>query len=274
MLAPSVVSAQTWDQAGERAQGMGGAFVAVADDASAVYWNPAGLATGSFFDVQADAGKSRKAFVGAAVPVLAFAYYRIRSAVSSSADRKNDGSGEVRVSTQDTQNAGISLVQTIAGTWVIASSLRAVTDGGHTAFDLDLGTMASMGNVRVGVTTRNLRKGLDTQRQVRLGAAFVPRSLPTGVLGPFSVSFDADLTRTATVDGDQRQMAAGVERWWAQGRLGTRVGLHWNTIGAGESAIAGGLTVKLPRSIFAEGHVTKGQKTHDSDWGVGLRVTF
>jgi hypothetical protein len=253
---------------------MGGAFVAVADDASAMYWNPAGLATGSTFDVQVDAGKSRKAFIGAALPVLAFAYYRVRSAVSTSADRKNDGSGEVRVWTQDTQNAGVSLVQTIAKTWVIASSLRAVSGGGRTAFDLDLGTMASMGNVRVGLTTRNLREGLDTQRQIRLGAAFVPRSLPTGVLGPFSVSFDADLTTTATVDGDERQMAAGVERWWAQGLLGTRVGLHWNTISAGEAALAGGLTVKLPHSLFAEGHVTKGQKTRDSDWGLGLRVTF
>ena len=176
--------------------------------------------------------------------------------------------------TRDTQNAGVSLVQTIAKTWVIASSLRAVSGEGRTAFDLDLGTMASMGNVRVGLTARNLREGLDTQRQVRVGAAFVPRSLPTGVLGPFSVSFDADLTTTATVDGDERQMAAGVERWWGQGLLGTRVGLHWNTIRAGEAALAGGLTVKLPHSLAAEGHLTKGQRTRDSDWGVGLRVTF
>ena len=32
---------------GTRASGMAGAFVAVADDATAVYWNPAGVATGS-----------------------------------------------------------------------------------------------------------------------------------------------------------------------------------------------------------------------------------
>ena len=32
--------------------GMGGAFVAVADDGSAIYWNPAGLATGPYFELR------------------------------------------------------------------------------------------------------------------------------------------------------------------------------------------------------------------------------
>ena len=33
---------------------MGGAFVGVADDASAVYWNPAGLAGGAYFSLVLD----------------------------------------------------------------------------------------------------------------------------------------------------------------------------------------------------------------------------
>ena len=36
--------AQTFEAVGTRAAGMAGAFVAVADDASAAYWNPAGFA--------------------------------------------------------------------------------------------------------------------------------------------------------------------------------------------------------------------------------------
>ena len=192
LFSPSLLAAQTWGHVGERSQGMGGAFVAVADDASAIYWNPAGLATGSTFDAQIDLGApkttkgvpaaGRNMFVGASLPVLAFAYYRTHPAVFTSADRKNGGSGEVRVSALETQNAGVSLVQTVVKTLVMGSTLRLVHGAGRTAFDLDLGTMASMGDIRVGLTARNLRKPLDMQRQVRLGVAFVPRSLPTGVL--------------------------------------------------------------------------------------------
>lgn len=38
------VAGQSFETVGTRARGMGGAFVAVADDASATWWNPAGLA--------------------------------------------------------------------------------------------------------------------------------------------------------------------------------------------------------------------------------------
>ena len=207
IFSSSPSGAQTHEQVGERAQGMGGAFVAVADDATAIYWNPAGLATGSTFDAQLGLtapqstlkipNPQRPIFVGAAMPALGFAYYRVSSAVSSSADRKNGGSGELRVSALDTANFGVSLVQTVVDKVVVGTTLRIVNGADKTGFDLDVGTMASIRDVRVGITARNLRESVDTQRHVRLGAAFVPRALPSGVMGPFSVAVDVDLTRSS-----------------------------------------------------------------------------
>src|SRR5258705_3280193 len=52
----SVCSAQIVESVGNRALGMGGAFVAVATDSSATWWNPAGLATGPFADVAVGPG--------------------------------------------------------------------------------------------------------------------------------------------------------------------------------------------------------------------------
>jgi hypothetical protein len=287
LLLPALCHAQVSPQIGERAQGMGGAFVAVADDATAIYWNPAGLATGGIFDAQVDLtlpprsvdnpGAQRPMFIGAAIPALGLAYYRLRSAVSTSADRKNGQTEELGSPALETGNFAVSLVQTVVRTVVVGSTLRLVTGGGRTSADVDAGAMASVGWVRVGLVARNLREALDSQRQVRLGAALVPRSLPTRWPGPFSLAFDADATRTAAAIGavgDVRQAALGSEQWWAKGAFGTRVGLHWSTLGAADAAVAWGATVKLPRSIFAEGHMTKGHKAGSKEWGLGLRITF
>ena len=88
-------SAQGFEAVGTRALGMGGAFVAVADDASAVYWNPAGHATGAFLSLVADTNRSetrlnRSESETAAVDesglllifstsTSGFSYYRLRS---------------------------------------------------------------------------------------------------------------------------------------------------------------------------------------------------
>src|SRR5215831_11915048 len=49
-LSAVTASAQTTDVIGIRANGMAGAFTAVADDATAGWWNPAGLAGGALFN--------------------------------------------------------------------------------------------------------------------------------------------------------------------------------------------------------------------------------
>src|SRR5262245_34568384 len=83
LMRPSIASAQTTDAIGVRAQGMGGAFTAVADDATATYWNPAGLAGGALFNGLLEYARPDRDFsetvrgVAAAYPALGIAYYRL-----------------------------------------------------------------------------------------------------------------------------------------------------------------------------------------------------
>src|SRR5262245_61737355 len=55
LLRARPAAAQAEPAVGVRAAGMGGAFTAVADDGSASFWNPAGLASGSLVSVTLDA---------------------------------------------------------------------------------------------------------------------------------------------------------------------------------------------------------------------------
>ena len=50
LFLPERASAQIVEAVGSRALGMGGAFVAVANDSSATWWNPGALAAGPFID--------------------------------------------------------------------------------------------------------------------------------------------------------------------------------------------------------------------------------
>ena len=100
LAAPSRADAQSMEAVGTRALGMGGAFVAVADDATATYWNPAGVATGATFSALFDvntsdlvAGGDDSAALSAetraqdlsgralamATPPLGLSYYHIRT---------------------------------------------------------------------------------------------------------------------------------------------------------------------------------------------------
>lgn len=287
LFTPQFSAAQTFGSVGERAQGMAGAFVAVADDASAIYWNPAGLAwpTGSTFDAQFGIGPDT-AFLGICLPPLGLSYYRL-PIVFASGNRQNDGSGKVEIRPLMTSNVGITVNQTIVNGLVIGSTIRLVSGGfedlpGRTTVDFDAGAMYSAGNFRAGLTARNLRKPefqgesgpFSVSRQVRAGVAFVPRSLPTGAHGPFSLAFDADLTRTAGLAAvDRRVAAVGTEYWLGKGRIGARAGVRWSTVDDPSPAISGGLTVRLPHSAFVEGHLTN-SKDDDVEWGVGARFTF
>ncbi len=87
-LAGSPAAGQTFEMVGQRALGMGGAFVAVANDSSATWWNPAGLATGPFLDAALGGGVSTLERLPGShsgvwsfsigTPPLGLSYYRLR----------------------------------------------------------------------------------------------------------------------------------------------------------------------------------------------------
>ena len=88
VLGNAPAAGQSFESVGQRALGMGGAFVAVANDGSATWWNPAGLATGPFLDVSvgrvsgaADsrlpAARSGVWSLALATPPLGISYYRL-----------------------------------------------------------------------------------------------------------------------------------------------------------------------------------------------------
>jgi hypothetical protein len=294
---PASVLAQSFGGVGARADGMGGAFVAVADDASAVYWNPAGIATGATFDLQVSKGRESGLFVAAALPVLGASYYKTRHVtglptVSSFPDRQNGGSGELPVRTLTTTNFGVTVVQTVVPGLVLGTTARVVRGSidsldsstgntSRTTFDLDAGAMVSAWDMRFGLTARNLREPefqtevgmVRMNRQFRVGAALAPRALPTGVHGPFTLAIDADLTTTADVWGNRRTAAAGGEYWLAKGLVGVRAGVRWSTLGDSTKALSGGISVRLPRSIHVEGQITN-EAEQKNEWTIGARVTF
>jgi hypothetical protein len=79
---------QIVEAVGGRALGMGGAFVAVADDSTATWWNPAGLAAGPFVEVAAGgartdidnglpARRERGLWFSASIPPFGLSYYRV-----------------------------------------------------------------------------------------------------------------------------------------------------------------------------------------------------
>src|SRR5689334_3442728 len=154
LAAPS--TAQDLPAPGVRAAGMGGAFTAVADDASAVYWNPAGLASGSFFSLVLDHNsrdEGSATLLALGTPPLGFAYYR-----TATGSRGNGRNSLVA------HHAGATVLQSLGEHLVVggtAKYVHGVVEGGGTSvssnkFDVDLGVMLKGSLGRIGVSAQNL----------------------------------------------------------------------------------------------------------------------
>lgn len=147
---PCVANAQSIDVMGARAAGMAGAFVGVADDASAAYWNPAGLAAGSYFSLVLDGGTERASpeeslqgrkqssyFLGATIPALGLTYYRLQRSFAApfellvpvgevASSRTLIGEAPVRLDSLVTHHAGVTLVQSVYPNVAVGATLKLV----------------------------------------------------------------------------------------------------------------------------------------------------
>lgn len=148
LLLPPPAAAQGLEILGNRAAGLS-AFVAVADDASAVAWNPAGLVIGPIFNVLLDFERSTEQpstapaqsngragrlggslFAFAALPV-GLSYYRLRTtaidastpAVVGSPDRQIK---HVVVRSLVTSNVGVTVLQSMGNYFTVGATARLV----------------------------------------------------------------------------------------------------------------------------------------------------
>jgi hypothetical protein len=307
-LSTAAQAQPTFESAGERALGMGGAFVAVADDASSAHWNPAGLATGgpagmtvgwlragaARGDDPAAAGarRLRGTYTSLGTLPLGISYGTFKlTALGEGVD------GGLSASTLRTNQFGVTILQSVADGLVVGSTVRylrgdVVTtplEGGSVddalsltddlegkrsgSFDLDLGVMADMRRVRVGLTLKNLRsptfgdvaiRRITLPRQTRLGVAL----LPTDGL---TLALDMDLETVDLLDDPHRMVAIGGEARLAQ-RLLARSGVRWSIEGARRFVVAAGMSVSIRRGLWLDGHYAQNRRGEDREFGVALRA--
>jgi hypothetical protein len=140
-------AAQGLETLGNRAAGLS-AFVAVADDVTAVAWNPAGLVTGPFFNVTLDLGRSTTAAEGAVgadgpagkvstaliavgVPPLGLSYYRIGLTAIEPISPAGEGdtrreTRQVAVRTIVASHLGATVLQSLGDHWTVGTTVKLV----------------------------------------------------------------------------------------------------------------------------------------------------
>lgn len=288
---PSAALAQRFDDIGVRAQGMGGAFVAVADDSTATWWNPAGLATSiTVVDVSASVLEGGGRSIALGFPSLGLSYYRFKirqiqtsgtTALSASSRQTNEAAGS-DLSSGDfgLSQFGATFGQSLTRHLVVATTVKLENALSDTRADVDVGAMAAFGMMRVGVTVRDVRQptfgsgpgAFELSRRARAGAAFVAMS--GGPIDRLVVAVDADLTSAPIAGRDERELAAGAEVWWFGRRIGIRGGGGVNTVTGGGSFGAVGLTVVPYARLNVEGAVTRGSDPTRDQWSLGVRLTF
>jgi hypothetical protein len=223
---------------GARAMGLSGAFVAVADDASAVYWNPAGLVQldrpeldgmyGSYFN-----DKDRNLF-------LSF-HYPLPDDIHLAISTNNLFYTDIPGSNEDqyTGSVAIPLDFISEKRFLFGANFR------YLFSDLGTGNGTAQGvGVDLGLLFRQpfkdnseFKAGLvltDVSTSLRFGDTGVEQAVPSILTGGLAYKFDpytliaADVPWTLSNDvllnNQNVRIRSGVEHWFFDGKLGLRAG--------------------------------------------------
>ena len=265
---------------GVRAQGMAGAFVAVADDATAVYWNPAGLATGDLFAMSAErshvslpsAGGDAALRTGAILigtPPLGVGYYRLGA------------THVVPVTSSSPFGDHLNVGGVVKGVWS-----DGVDGGTHGRLDVDLGVMVRTEAWRLGLVLRNLTEpsfGPEVmtaggnryrlERHARLGVALFPRDGLTLAVDADLTALDADQVPLDALDGRRRAIAAGAEQRVAP-RSSSAAASGPRRLTAPARPRASAAASRSPPLLWVDVQATGGSDRADRSWTAGLRARF
>jgi hypothetical protein len=306
---PAAASAQlSFEVASARPMGMGGAFVAVANDANTVFWNPAGLASSP--PVSMTVGWDRLRFGNPDLP----------AAIGSSEDRNQLTSvatmplavsygylhwarvvavtpgGNPIVHTLRMHHLGGTIAQTLYDGVVVGATfkyLRGQVTTGETEgilngdaleealdrrteadnkFDIDIGALVNLGPVNIGYTLKNA-----LQPTFVGPAGFEIQLKRRSRLGisvmpadGLTLAFDVDLDTADPLVGVRRMMAFGGEIELGA-RTALRGGVRW-TRGADRRFVGtAGASLSIKKGFWLDGYAIYSE-TDDRGFGVAFRA--
>jgi hypothetical protein len=310
-LFPALAAAQpAIESLGSRALGMGGAFVGVADDATAVFWNPAGIATGQPYGATIEWNRLRFSDPDAPlVPgpmrrdstVTAFAAWPVGLSYSrvDSTQLVDRGLGFLETEKLEIRQFGLTFVQTVVQGVVIGATgkyLRGTagyapalgadveealdigddldidSEGG---WDVDAGIMADFVYARLGVTVKNLFE--PDFGEIAANEITLKRQARLGLAvlpaAGVTLAMDVDLNTVGLRDGLRRMFALGGESRLGT-RLAVRAGVRWDLEGPKQTITAFGASVAVRPGMWIDGHASLSQHDGDRGFGVAFRSGY
>ena len=231
---------------GARPLGMGGAFIALADDATASYWNPAGLGQietsqlacmYSLMSMDRMLNLASYAQPLSKIGTLGFSW--LNFGVHDIDGR--DAAGNPTGAFSDSENAfSLSLGKKLAPALLIGGNLKFLThklaSQKATGFGFDIGAILKIGKeIRIGGTIQDIASSIkwDTESKLseefltvtKFGISIIPQTIP--------IKFSADIEKNAK---QNTKYHVGAE-YWFKSSIAARIGYNRNHVTAGGSAI-------------------------------------